>query len=232
MLLSILCLVLLLAYAHFAFDCVTSALLLAYAFFPLDYITSGLLTHKCLPRLTLSCCLLTRSVINNTVCRWCSQWRDFCAIPAQKSRLLCQFYPRTWLRKWHARRCDRCANDTPADAIVRKWHASRCWCDLHNSTILRGALFRHDSQRFWIWIWMGSFFFAFFRHHEEWCKDTNKYCTVRWPCDCPHHHRTHTEDTADNKIWRTGKRLTLDSNRRPAVIFVCSKDLHQALLAL
>ena len=45
-------------------------------------------------------------------------------------------------------------------------------------------------------------------------------------------HTVHTEDTADNKIWRTGKRLTLDSNRRPAAIFVCSKDLHQALLAL
>ena len=64
MLLSILCLVLLLAYAHFAFDCITSALLLAYAFFPLNYVTSGLLAHKRLPRLTLSCCLLTRSVIN------------------------------------------------------------------------------------------------------------------------------------------------------------------------
>ena len=63
-LLSIQCLVLLLAHTHFAFDCVTSALLLAYTFFPLDYITSGLLTHKRLPRLTLSCCLLTRSVIN------------------------------------------------------------------------------------------------------------------------------------------------------------------------
>ena len=40
-------------------------LLLAYALFPLDYITSGLLARKRrLPRLTLSCCLLTRSVIN------------------------------------------------------------------------------------------------------------------------------------------------------------------------
>ena len=65
-LLSILCLMLLLAYAHFAFDCITSALLLAYKLFPLDYTTSGLLTRKrCLTRLTLSCCLLTRSVINS-----------------------------------------------------------------------------------------------------------------------------------------------------------------------
>ena len=47
MLLSIQCLVLLLAYAHFAFGYITtSALLLAYKLFPLDYITSGLLTRK------------------------------------------------------------------------------------------------------------------------------------------------------------------------------------------
>ena len=58
---------LLLAYTHFAFDCITSALLLAYKLFPLDYTTSGLLTRKrCLTRLTLSCCLPTRSVINQT----------------------------------------------------------------------------------------------------------------------------------------------------------------------
>ena len=75
MLLSIQCLVLLLAYAHFAFDYITSALLLAYTLFPLDYITSGLLTRKRrLPcffegqtLLTLSCCLLKRSVINSRI---------------------------------------------------------------------------------------------------------------------------------------------------------------------